>query len=116
MNFDVELEALHVNCVAAPNTGFVSRSQVGGICGLLKKGLEDDSKENQLAVLRILVGPAMMQVAGVEINSRKNLTAHIATTLINLLLEPDTRPWELSEYGQDILAFAEKQAKERTGT
>ncbi|MEE9540207.1 MAG: hypothetical protein V3V85_01790 [Candidatus Thorarchaeota archaeon] len=113
MDLDIELEALHLNCIASSNTGYVSQSQVGGVCGLLRKGLEDNSKPMQLAVLRILVGPAMMQLAGVEINSRKNLTSHIATTLIDQLLEPESKPWELSEYGQELLSEAEERAKEQ---
>lgn len=112
MDLDLELDALHLNCIADENAGFVSQRQVGGVIGLLRKGLEDGSKENQLAVLRVLVGNAMMQLAGVEINSRKNLTSHVATTLIDQLLEPDTTPWELSEYGQELLGEAEKRAKE----
>lgn len=114
MDLAIELKALHLNCIATSDTQFVSHRQVGGVCGLLKKGLEDDSRENQIAVLRLLVGPAMAQMANVEIHSRKNLTGDIATTLINLLLEPDSKPWELSEYGQELLIAAEKQIKKHT--
>jgi hypothetical protein len=113
MDFEVELEALGINCLADPSITYVTQRQVGGVCGLLKQGLQDNSKENQIAVLAILVGPAMREIAGVEIKSRKNLTSHVANTLIDQLLEPDTKPWELSDYGHDLLSAAEKRAKEQ---
>ncbi len=113
MDLDTELAALEINCLADTNITYVTHRQVGGICGLLGEGLRDNSRANQIAVLRILVGPAMKKIAGVEIGSRKNLTSHVANTLITQLLEPDTKPWELSDYGHDLLSAAEKRAKEQ---
>lgn len=112
MDLDTELAALERNCLADSTTAYVTRSQVGGICALLGK-LNDNSRANQIAVLNVLVGPAMMKIAGVKIKSRKNLTSHVATTLIDQLLQPDTTPWELSNYGYDLLSAAEKRAKEQ---
>ncbi len=112
MDLDTELAALDINCTADPEITYVTHRQVGGICALLGK-LNDNSRANQIAVLNILVGPAMKKIAGVEIRSRKNLTSHVANTLIDQLLEPDTKPWELSDYGHDLLSAAEKRAKEQ---
>jgi hypothetical protein len=112
MDLDTELAALEMNCLADATTAYVTQRQVGGICALLGK-LNDNSRANQIAVLNILVGSAMMKIAGVEIKSRKNLTSHVAKTIIDQLLEPDTTPWELSNYGYDLLSAAEKRAKEQ---
>lgn len=111
MDLDIELAALETNCLADPQITYVTHRQVGGICALLGN-LNDNSRANQIAVLSVLVGPAMKKIAGVEIRSRKNLTSHVANTLIDQLLEPNTTPWELSDYGYELLSAAEKRAKE----
>ena len=113
MDLDTELAALEMNFLADTSITYVTHRQVGGICGLLKMGLEDNSRANQIAVLNVLAGPAMKKIAGVDIRSRKNLTSHVATTLIDQLLEPNTNPWELSDYGHELLSAAEKRAKEQ---
>lgn len=114
MDLDVEVTALQQNCLAEPQIIFVTQRQVGGICGLLKQGLLDDSRDNQIKVLDLLVGDAVTTITGVKVKSRKNLTSPIASLLINQLLIPDTNPWRLTDYGRELLSEAEKRVKEQT--
>lgn len=111
MVLDVEIGALYNNCLADPSMRYVTRKQVGGICGLLKQGLEDTSRENQIAALSFLVGGAMFKIAGVRVTSRKNLTSPVASTLIGLLKKPNEDIWELNAYGKELLSRVEERIK-----
>lgn len=111
MDFDIEIEALSRNCKAEPNDRLVSQKQVGGICGLLKQGLEDNGRDMQVAVLGELVGDAMWDIAGVRITSRKNLTGRVASVLIEQLKDPDE--WKLSEYGRQLIKEAENRIRSK---
>ena len=111
MVLDVEIGALENNCLADPSMRFVSQKQVGGICGLLKQGLEDTSRDNQIATLDFLVGAAMFKIAGVRVTSRKNLTSPVASTLIGLLKTPSDDTWELNAYGKELLSRVEERIK-----
>ena len=107
LNLRTELEALKQNLLADPTIEFVTAAQVGGLNGLIRMGCEDKSRDMRVAILKAWAGDAMMAIAGVEIESSKNLTLPVATFLINLLLEPDSTPWRLSEYGLNLIRATE---------
>ncbi len=112
MNLDVELEGLKRNLLSRTEIVFVSRDEVGGVNGLLRMGLQDKSDEMRHKVLNLLVGPAMLKITGVVVNSARKLTSPVAIFLIDQLREPDSKPWRLSAYGRELLALAEERAKD----
>lgn len=113
MNLETELEALNDNLLADTRIIYVTRKQVGGINGLLSMGLEDTSSDMRHAVLNMFAGRAMKRIAGVDVNSATNLTSPVASFLINLLKEDGVEPWQLSEYGRELISLAENNAKVR---
>jgi hypothetical protein len=112
MNLDIELQALTQNLLADTSIQFITQLQIGGLNGLLSMGLQDKSPETRHAVLRVLAGDAMFKIAGVEVNSAKNLTGPVATFLINILKQLDSSPWRLSRYGTELIAAVESRVKE----
>lgn len=114
MEISNELDALRENLLADTSIEYVSQLQIGGLNGLIRKGLQDKSREMRIAVLREWAGDAMWKIARQEINSAKNLTAPVASFLINLLLVPDSTPWRLSSYGKNLIEYTEKSIKERS--
>jgi len=114
MEILVELDALHENLKANPELQpYVTQKQVQGLASLMGQGLEDKSRENRITVLRLLAGPALFDICGVLITSTKNLTGKMASFLIDQLLEPDSNPWRLSEYGRELLSQTEALAKDK---
>jgi hypothetical protein len=112
MEINSELEALRQNLLADTSLRYISSKQVGALNGLIRQGLEDKARRMRLNVLREWTGEAMKRIASVEVASTKNLTAPVATFLINLLLEPGSTPWRLSDYGKQLIEQTEKRIKE----
>lgn len=108
MDIESELEALKQNLLADTRIIYCTPQQIGGLNGLIRKGLENKSRTVRIAVLKRLAGEAMESIHGVPFESSKALTSPAASFLINLLLEPDTRPWELSSYGRNLIMETEK--------
>ena len=109
-DFDLELQALYENIIAEEQMYLLSLKQVTTLASMMSSGLEDNSRENRLDVLRILVGSAVfLRTGGYEIKSTKNLPGEVASILIDMLKENDT--WELSTYGKQLLRLAEERAK-----
>lgn len=108
MNIEHELEALHENLLAQDRIAYVTLEQLGGLNGLIRKGLENKSRMMRIKVLKKWAEPAMKRIAGVSIESSKNLTLPVASFLINLLIEPNTSPWKLSTYGKELIKETEK--------
>jgi hypothetical protein len=115
MNVESELEALKQNLLADTSLRYASLPQIGGLNGLIRQGLQHRTREMRLAVLREWAGEAVYRITGEELTSAKNLTSPIATFLINLLLEPDSTPWRLSNYGRSLIAETEKVILKRWG-
>jgi hypothetical protein len=115
MIIEIELEALHENLLAQNRIAYVTLEQIGGLNGLIRKGLENKSRMMRIKVLKKWAEPAMKQLTGVTIESSKNLTLPIASFLINLLIEPDTSPWELSSYGKELISETEKLVLKEMG-
>lgn len=114
MNVQAELQAHESNLKTAGGIEpFVTRKQVQGIVSLMRQVIPD--RDERITVLRLIAGGAMMKVAGIEIQSTKNLTGRMASYLIDQLLEPNSTPWKLSDYGRDFLeatkAYAESIAE-----
>lgn len=115
MNIETELEALHENLLAQNRNTYVSLSQLGGLNGLIRQGLENKSRMMRVKILKKWAEPAMKQLTGVSIGSSKNLTSPVASFLINLLIEPDTTPWELNSYGRELIQETEKLVLKEMG-
>lgn len=109
MNIEQELEALHTNLLANTDIRYVSQKQLGGLNGLIRKGVEDKSREMRIAILEKWAGEPMRRIANVqEFTTSKNITSPVATFLINLLIVPDSSPWKLSQYGKELIRETEK--------
>lgn len=111
MNLDNELEAirwaLDADCTELI---YVTQSQVFGLVSLMRQVLK--KREERIAVLRLLIGDFMEAHFGVTVESTKNVTLPVASYLINQLLEPDSDPWVLSKYGQELLEKAHERVQE----
>ena len=116
-SFDLERErdALYEVLTIQP-AGFVSQKQVQVLASLVAHGLKDKSRSNRIAVMKYLVGDAVQDSCSVEFHSFKNMTSGIASKLIDLFLEPDTKPWRLSKYGQQLISAAESEVKAHAKT
>lgn len=110
MDIQAELEAHTANLKAVGGIEpYVTQKQVQGIVSLMRQAFPE--RDQRIAVLRLIAGPAMQAVAGVEITSTKNLTGRMASYLIEQLREPGSTPWKLSGYGQRLLEAAKAQAE-----
>ena len=76
-----------------------SRTQTGGIMGLMKQVLSD--MENHNGVLSLLTGR--------EITSSTLLTIWECSILSNALKDPNEEKWRVSPNGRSILEFAEEE-------
>ena len=112
-NLEEELLAIYDNLITT-DTYLLSKRQVGALNGLLTMGLEDKSREMRIAVLQMLAGSAMRFIEGDNfvIKSGKNLTGGVATFLIEQIKQPQSRPWKLSRFGQDLISACENEIKE----
>jgi len=111
MDIEYETEALYQAIQSKDHQRYVSANQVGALAGLVRQGLSDQSRENRLAVMRLLIGEAVYDALGVDFQSFKNLSASIATLLIDLWLVPETKPFRLNAYGRELIAAAEAAVK-----
>jgi hypothetical protein len=109
--FDLELEALHENCIAEEHSFYPTQKQIQTLASLMGSGLTNKKRENRLSVLRLLVGKAVLQRTGYSIQSTKNIPGEIASILIDLLKENES--WELSGYGRELLFLAEERVEAR---
>ena len=114
MILENELFALRQNILADTSINPVSISQLGGLNGLMRQGLRDKSREMRIAVLKTWIEEPMKRIAGVEVQSSKNMTASAASFIINLLRVPDSTPWRLSKYGQELIELTETKIKSKT--
>lgn len=116
MNIKEELEALHDNLLANTELRYVTMKQLGGLNGLIRQGLENKSRMMRMAVLEKWAGEAMKKLWNIkEFDSSKCLTSSAASFLINQLIEPDTHPWELSQYGRELIKETEKLVLKEMG-
>lgn len=116
MNIEDELNAIHENLLANTELRYVSMKQLGGLNGLIRKGLESKSRKIRMAVLEKWAGDAMKRLWNIkEFDSSKCLTSAGASFLINQLIEPDTSPWELSQYGKELIRETEKLVLKEMG-
>lgn len=110
MDFDMELDALHENLRAENDIVYVTRKQVNGVVGLMRQGLEDDSRKNRIDVLQLMAAEPIKSITGVNLITTKQLTLPTASFLISLLKEPGD-DWTLSPYGKEFLSLAETRVK-----
>jgi hypothetical protein len=116
MNIEDELNAIHQNLLANTDLRYVTMKQLGGLNGLIRQGLEHKSRMIRMAVLERWAGEAMKKLWNIEeFDSSKCLTSAGASFLINQLIEPDTHPWELSQYGRELIKETEKLVLKEMG-
>ncbi len=103
---ELEIQAMSAN-IRAQYCGltYVSLKQITALNGLLNKGLVSKKRETRIAVVRLLVGPVIKDIVGVDITSTKCLTSPVCSYLIEQLKE--RYGWELSNHGAWLLSEAE---------
>jgi hypothetical protein len=110
MELQVEVDAIKQNLLANHNhMVYITLKQAQFLASLINEGLVVKRRRLRIRVLNILVGDAMKQIAGIEeIQSTKNLTAPVASYLIDLLQDKDGDEWGgLSDYGRELISQAE---------
>lgn len=111
---DEELEALTINLLAEDKDWFITQKQVFTLVILFNAGLQDVTRNNRLAVMRLLCQEAVTKRTGYLIKSTKQIPGSFAAVLIDLLGEKVNGKWELSNYGYRLLLLAEARAKAGT--
>jgi hypothetical protein len=120
-DLDVEISAITVNLKAEHHKALASGSewnlcasdkQLFGLNGLLRQGMKDTDRRTRLSILKIITGQAVADCLGIrEIVSSRNLSAPMISVLINLLREPESSPWRLSDYGRWLISATEAKAE-----
>jgi hypothetical protein len=112
------LEAEHDKVLSAGESSsmYASQRQLFGLNGLLRKGMKNTDNTTRYAVLDVIAGKAVKHKLGISpIKSSKNLSGPMTSVLINLLLEPESKPWRLSEYGYWLISAAEARVEIQLG-
>lgn len=112
-DFAAEVAAMDANIRASYNRYiFVTKKQIMFLNSLLREGLESKDRSMKIAVVRLLVEPAVQKIAGVPVTSTKCLTSPIASYLIEQLKERDG--YGLSDHGRWLLKEAELHVRNPT--
>ena len=118
MNIDQELVGFckNIKIEDGGKSLMATRNQVTGVLTLMKQGLEDDSRETRIDVLKLLAEQAMMDLYNLTVDSTNDLTEAAALYIIRHLKQPfsgpkENDPWMLSEYGRELLSLAEERTQ-----
>lgn len=115
MDIVAELKAHECNLKAVGGIEpFVTSKQVQAVACLMRQAIPE--RTERIAVLKLMAGNAMKSITGIEIQSTKNLTGRMASYIIAQLLDPNSTPWKLSNYGREFLVAAAAHAKSNPGS